>query len=173
MDKYYKIENGEFVWFDGILRIDDLQIISAPEEAILAAGWIKYEKPQPTEYELMLEAKRKKCDEIKSYDKSGDVNIFFVNNEPIWLDKATRSGLIFRLESERDLGKVETTLWYDITEFKLPIDYAIQMLKTIEVYASECYDNTQKHLANIHKLETIEEIETYDYTIGYPEKLNF
>lgn len=47
------------------------------------------------------------------------------------------------------------------------------MLYAIEVYASKCYDNTQKHLANVEKLETLEEIIEYDYHTGYPEKLNF
>lgn len=47
------------------------------------------------------------------------------------------------------------------------------MLYAIEIYASACYDNTQYHLSEVSKLETIEEIDAYDYTSGYPEKLQF
>ena len=47
------------------------------------------------------------------------------------------------------------------------------MLYAIENYASACYDNTQKHIAEIEKLEIKEDIENYDFTVGYPEKLNF
>jgi hypothetical protein len=47
------------------------------------------------------------------------------------------------------------------------------MLYAIELYASACYDNTQRHLAAIKELQTIEEIESYDYKAGYPEKLRF
>ena len=47
------------------------------------------------------------------------------------------------------------------------------MLYALEVYASACYDRTQAHLAAIDALETIEEIESYDYRVGYPEKLKF
>jgi hypothetical protein len=47
------------------------------------------------------------------------------------------------------------------------------MLFAIEVYASSCYDMTQYHLAQVNELEDINEIENYDYTTGYPEKLNF
>ena len=47
------------------------------------------------------------------------------------------------------------------------------MLYSIELYASACYDNTQKHKANIDKLETIEDVEAYDFTTDYPEYLNF
>jgi hypothetical protein len=49
----------------------------------------------------------------------------------------------------------------------------MQMLYALEVYASECYDNTQLHLSNIDKLETLEEIAEYDYKVGYPKKLQF
>jgi hypothetical protein len=47
------------------------------------------------------------------------------------------------------------------------------MLYTIEIYASQCYDNTQKHLAEVDKLEVIDEINNYNYRTGYPEKLKF
>ena len=47
------------------------------------------------------------------------------------------------------------------------------MLYLIEAYASQCYDNTQKHLSNISKLETLEEVKNYDYKIGYPQPLQF
>ena len=50
---------------------------------------------------------------------------------------------------------------------------AMQMLYAIEVYASACYDNTQRHLSEVEKLETIEEVEAYNYRTGYPEKLRF
>jgi hypothetical protein len=49
----------------------------------------------------------------------------------------------------------------------------VQMLYALEVYASACYDNTQRHLAAVDSLSTIEEIQSYDYTTGYPDKLKF
>jgi hypothetical protein len=50
---------------------------------------------------------------------------------------------------------------------------AMQMLMAIELYASQCYDNTQRHLAAVDALESKEEIDAYDYRVGYPEKLEF
>ena len=47
------------------------------------------------------------------------------------------------------------------------------MLDKIEVYALNCFDTTSKHKRNVYQLSTIEEIENYDYTSGYPEKLTF
>lgn len=61
-------------------------------------------------------------------------------------------------------------------QFPLPLVgdvTALDMLDVIELYASACYDNTQRHLANIGALSTVEEILAYDYTLGYPEKLRF
>ena len=47
------------------------------------------------------------------------------------------------------------------------------MLYKVEIYASQCYDRTQYHISQIKTLETLDEINAYDYTTGYPEKLNF
>lgn len=58
-------------------------------------------------------------------------------------------------------------------QFPLKLDVATQMLYSIEIYASACYDNTQQHLANINALTTIDEVENYDHTSNYPEKLKF
>ena len=50
---------------------------------------------------------------------------------------------------------------------------AMQMLFLLEMYASNCYDNTQRHIANVATLEKIEDIENYNYFEGYPDKLQF
>jgi hypothetical protein len=104
---------------------------------------------------------------------SEDVNQFYVQNIPLWLDKATRAGLLLRFQAEQAQGITDTALWYNGQQFPLKVEQAIQMLFAIELYASACYDNTQRHLAAIQALQTIEEIEAYDYTTGYPEKLRF
>ena len=114
-----------------------------------------------------------KINEINHYDSSDEVNIFYIQGLPVWLDKATRAGLKLRFEAELAIGKTDTTLWYDNMQFPLSLENAMHMLYAIEVYASACYDNTQLHLSNVDKLETIDEIKNYDYRNGYPEKLNF
>lgn len=110
---------------------------------------------------------------IKNYDTSSDVNQFYVQDNPIWLDKATRAGLLLRFQAEQAQEVEDTALWYDGMQFPLKVSQAIQMLYAIEMYASACYDNTQRHLAAVKELKTIEEIQNYDYRTGYPEKLRF
>ena len=118
-------------------------------------------------------AKQAVSEAILAYDSSPDVNEFTLQGVPMWLDKATRSGLKLRLEAEQSAGKEETTLWYGTTAVTLPIANAISMLNALEIYASECYDRTQQHLANVAGLESVETVLGYEFESGYPEKLNF
>ena len=58
-------------------------------------------------------------------------------------------------------------------DVELPISDALAMLNALEMYALDCYNVTQSHIAAVKALDTIEEIESYDYTVGYPKKLSF
>ena len=151
----------------------NMQTFNPTHEMLIEDGWELYVAPEPTEEELFNDAKRQKILEINNYDSSDEINIFYIQGLPVWLDKATRAGLKLRFEAELAIGKTDTTLWYDNMQFPLSLENAMHMLYAIEVYASACYDNTQLHLSNVDKLETIDEIKNYDYRNGYPEKLNF
>lgn len=157
----------------GEIKEVEVQTFNPTDEMLFADGWTVYIKPEPTEQEILNRTKREKINEINHYDSSDEVNIFYIQGLPVWLDKATRAGLKLRFEAELAMKEENTTLWYGNQSFTLQLNMAIQMLYAIEVYASKCYDNTQKHLANVEKLETLEEIIEYDYHTGYPEKLNF
>lgn len=149
-------------------------LVSNPtDEMLFEDGWELYVEPEPTEEELKRKALNTKLIEIKNYDASSEVNVFYIQEIPVWLDKATRAGLKLRFEAELAMKEENTTLWYNNQSFTLPLNDAIMMLYALEVYASKCYDNTQAHVANVSMLETIEEINEYDHTTGYPEKLRF
>ena len=112
-------------------------------------------------YPYILEAK------IKLYDSSEDVNSFLIGDKSFWLDKATRVGLMHLANcSSEDLQLV---LGDQVMTF--PVNFAKDFLARLEVYASKCYLQTQKHLINVKELHTIEDILNYDYTTGYPEKI--
>ena len=129
--------------------------------------------PEISDKAAFVRARHKLRNAIYYYDASSEVNIFYINDTPIWLDKVTRTGLMLRFQSEASLGDEMTTLWHNGKQYQLPLSNAINMLYMIEKYASKCYDNTQYHLTEASKLTTVEEIENYDYTTGYPEKLHF
>lgn len=108
----------------------------------------------------------------KEYDSSAEVNCFILNNKRVWLDKATRVGLFNILNLEKSNGIDATTLWFNTMPIKVNVDKALTLLTAVEMYAKKCYDNTQKHCAEIKQLETIEECLAYDITKEYPDILN-
>lgn len=152
---------------------DGMQTINPTEEMVIADGWVEFKAPEPTAEELLVRAKKDKIREIEDYDSSSRINEFYVQGASIWLDKATRAGLKLRFEAEKESGKTDTALWYNGIKYPLLIETAIDMLLKVELYASECYDNTQRHIVAISALETVDDLAAYDYTVGYPEKLNF
>lgn len=159
-----------------IITEDDgttLQVFNPSDELLAEYGWGKYEIPQPTEEELVERTKRMKLREIENYDTSSEVNNFYMQGEPMWLDFEKRSRLLLRFQAETAKGNENTTLWGNGKEYNLPLSVAIQMLYELETYASMCYDNTQRHITNVNSLTTIEEIQAYDYRSGYPDKLRF
>lgn len=172
--RYKKIMDGRTIIKGAeeiIAIVNGQQVINPTREQILANGWEDYVLPK---YTPNLESvAREKMAEIIAYDSSEAVNEFTIGGQSVWLDKATRAGLLLRFEAESKVGREQTTLWNNGQSYTLPLADAMQMLIALELYASECYDNTQRHLAEVAKLDTIEAVEAYDYTIGYPAKLAF
>lgn len=154
-----------------VIRKDGMSTYNPTEEMILADGWEEYVTPI---YEPTIEDYRKrKKDEILRYDSSEEVNAFYMQGESMWLDFEKRSRLLLRFQAEIAKGNETTTLWGNGKEYALPLSVAIDMLYELEAYASKCYDNTQRHIAAVDMLESKEAIESYDYRVGYPEKLEF
>ena len=129
--------------------------------------------PELSDKAAFVRARHKLRNAIQSYDTSKEVNCFYMQDEPMWLDFENRSRLLLRFQAETAKGNETTTLWSNGKEYTLPLSVAINMLYELETYASKCYDNTQRHLANINILETLEDVQNYDYKSGYPEKLKF
>ena len=129
--------------------------------------------PEVSDKAAFVRARHKLRNAIQSYDTSKEVNCFYMQDEPMWLDFENRSRLLLRFQAETAKGNETTTLWSNGKEYALPLSVAIDMLYELETYASKCYDNTQRHLANINILETLEDVQNYDYKMGYPEKLKF
>ena len=117
--------------------------------------------------------KRVRIAEVERYDKSEQVNCLYLAGQHCWLDKATRVGLANSIAIEKAAGKTETTLYLNGIALTISIDEARQMLSALELYALDCYRKTEEHKATINALSVIEDVEKYDVTQGYPEKLRF
>lgn len=174
MKKYFKEIDGKKVYKTRqqiVISKNGISTYNPSEEMILLDGWEEYVTPV---YEETIEdVRRHKLDEINRYDKSNSIEEFTMNGISLWLDRNERETLDRRFTIELKNGKKESVLWKNGISFQLVIEEALVMLDAIEMYAIATYDTTQQHLANVNELQTIEEINNYDYRQGYPEKLNF
>lgn len=108
---------------------------------------------------------------IEKYDASSSVNSFLLNGMEVWLDKATRVGLMNSTSIAKSMGQEKTTLWLGSYQLEVDCDKAIQLLSALEMYALECFNVTAAHKKAVSELDNIEGVLTYDYKSGYPEKL--
>ena len=116
-------------------------------------------------------AKKEKLAAILAYDTSSDVNGFMLNGNKVWLDKETRVGLMNSTTIAKSVGQKTTTLWLGSMKLVVDCDKAIQLLSALEMYALDCFNVTASHKQAVNELTTIEEVEAYDYKVGYPKML--
>lgn len=119
------------------------------------------------------QAKKEIIRKIDEYDTSVNVNSFKLNGVDVWLSKDTRVGLMNSISIEKASGKEQSILWFNNIYVTVNCDSAIQMLSALELYAINCYNKTAEHKVNVQNLSSIEEVYNYDYTQGYPSKLEF
>lgn len=134
----------------------------------------------PTEEEIitlqdkyLINLKKGKVCQVKSYDVSSEINSFLINGNPVWMDKATRVGIDNALRMQKDKGITDTSIMFGDTWYDIPVDDALAILASVEVYAMGCFKKTSEHIAAIEALTTADEVSLYDYTAGYPTKLEF
>lgn len=168
MNKRY-IKNGVFA--SDTIELDGCVVCNPTEDMLRQAGYKEYQEPVPTESEKLEQAKVEKTAEITAYDTSDKVNGFMLNGLLVWLDKATRVGLMNSTTIAKAAGQETTTLWLGGVKLVVDCDKAIQLLSALEMYALECFNVTASHKAAVGDLKSIEEVEAYDYKTGYPKML--
>ena len=125
-----------------------------------------------TAHRGLSRAKREVLKQIETYDTSSAVNGFVLNGAVVWLDKATRVGLMNSTTIAKAMGQATTTLWLGDTKLEVGCDMAIHLLSSLEMYALECFNVTAAHKKAVAELTDIGEVLSYDYTKGYPAKLS-
>lgn len=120
---------------------------------------------------VLSAAKKSMLAEITAYDSSSSVNSFLLNGMEVWLDKATRVGLMNSTTIAKSMGQQKTTLWLGSYQLEVECDKAIQLLSALEMYALECFNVTAAHKKAVSELDNIDGVLTYDYKSGYPDKL--
>ena len=163
------IKNGVFA--SDTIELNGCVVCNPTEDMMIKAGYKEYQEPVPTEAENLEQAKANKIAEIVDYDTSSSVNGFILNGMLVWLDKATRVGLMNSTTIAKSAGKQTTTLWLGGIKLVVDCDKAIQLLSDLEMYALDCFNVTESHKQAVSELTTIEEVEDYDYNAGYPKML--
>lgn len=134
-------------------------------------------EPEPEmEPEIMTlaEAKIKRINELMVYDSSPSVNQFYLNGTPEWFPLERRLGLMASLEIAIKNEVESIPFVVGGSSVEIPPTVALPMIQKLHLqYADVCFIITQTHKANIEALATAKEVLEYDFTIGYPEKLNF
>lgn len=124
-----------------------------------------------TEADVLNSAKESVLAAVETYDTSSAVNGFILNGQRVWLDKATRVGLMNSTSIAKGMGQPTTTLWLGDAKLVVECDKAIQLLSALEMYALECFNVTAAHKKAVTEMSTVEEVLGYDYTAGYPKML--
>ena len=175
MKRYYNSTTQE--WYTegtSITRKVERGVFSGiPSEQRLAEwGFEEWHEPTPTHEELLARAKANKIAELEAYD-ANEVNSFSVNGKDMWLDHDVRQQLRISLDALSQAGRETVTKWFDGQAYAFPTVVWYQMLNAVEVYASDALNVTEGHRTAIESLLTVEEVEDYVFTTGYPKKLAF
>ena len=158
-------------------------VYNPTHEMLLENGWVEYvpvnnAKEVPM-FMLVKTAKTRKLYNLEEYDNSSEVNdciIMYQGQElHYWASKDERNDLKNAIRDCVSMGRTEYRL--DLRDkgisITLPCELLLQMMAALEVYAIDCYNKTTDHNYAIKALETLEEVEAYDFKVGYPEKLRF
>ena len=176
MKKYYNETTNEW-YFEGnsITKLVDGVVFSGipTVEQLESWGYEEWVEPTPTPYQLLVQAKEEKISELMNYDSSTEVNSFTINGQEMWLTRDDRTQIDESINAYEAQGASAMTKYFDGVAYTFELTTWKQMLNALIVYASEALNVTEGHKAAINTLTDIQDVENYDYTVGYPNKLEF
>lgn len=161
-----------------VIRKDGRVTYNPTEEMVLADGWVEYvaPEPKPIPEEVLIErARRKKLDELHNYDESSEVNdcIIVYQGKEIhyWANKTERNDLKNAVRDCIAMGREYYRLDLRDKGISLTIqcESLLGMMATLEVYAIDSFNKTTDHEFAIKALSVRDEIEAYDFRVGYPD----
>ena len=163
----------DFIDFKYVLLSDEqVSFREANPEATVQEVWNM--QLTPPHVRTLEEAKAEMIQRIDEYDSSDNVNAFIVNDSiKAWFTADERANYRNSIDSAETLGVDELTFFIGGMLVTVPTSNAKVMLATVQLYADQCYIVTQLHKDTVNNLETIEEVDAFNYTAGYPEMPSF
>lgn len=148
-------------------------------EVVAYSDYLRAENKKKYEGKTIEEAKEMLLAEIDAYDKSSSVNGFYLNgmlipwskDDPSSPNVDKRMGLRQNIADKVALGEENISIWMKGMSFTMPCAQAEMLMRSIENYAYECFNVTAAHKKAVSELASIEEVEKYDITAGYPAQL--
>lgn len=161
--KYVKLTKKQLTFLEANPNASVLEVFKAQLNTVSAE-------------QQLLNAKYRKLCEIEQADKASEV--FYINQQTMWLDKNTRTSLIANTIPALKANNADnTTLWTEQGNIPIAITISIAALEAalnaIEIYAKQTYDIMQQHKAQLARLSTIEEINAFAADTDYPNFLDF
>ena len=153
-----------------LLDDDQVEFLNEHPGATVKEVWNMEMDPISRPVELAI---AEKIYEIDRYDNSINVNEFTINGYSMWLSVEERQQIATQISANETAGRDTMTRWYDGISFTFPIINWKQMLVALEIYAGDAKNVTESHKATVKTLQSVEEVDNYNYQIGYPEKLHF
>lgn len=128
----------------------------------------------PVHVRNINDAKNEMKSRIERYDDSEEVNQFIINGVITgWFTPSERSNYKSSIDAAKLVGLETLTFFVGNNMMEITPSVAEQLLAQIQLYADQCFIVTKQHKLNVDALETMEEVDAYNYKQGYPEKLNF
>ena len=119
------------------------------------------------------QAKQEMLSKIIQYDSSDTVNSFTFNGIKCWFDAEQRRGYAQSILSCKTLQVETIQVPIGNTIVTMKVSDADIMLARVHLYADNCFMVTLQHKNTVNNLTTIEEVDSFDYKSGYPDKLVF
>jgi hypothetical protein len=116
---------------------------------------------------------REKITAIDMYDNSEEVNKFTVSGAPCWITAQDRAIYNSSITAAEEFNETEIELPLAGRFLTLPVAMAKNILAQVQRYADRAAIVTAKHKYGVSQLQTIEDVDAYDYKTGYPEVLTF
>ena len=127
-----------------------------------------------SEDERLILAKKDMIEKIEDFDNSPSVNSFIINDAiSAWFTVQERLNYKQSVEAAKLLGLPSLDFYVGDVMLNISPSDAELMLAQIQLYADKCFIVTKQHKLTVQNLTSVNDVLSYDYTVGYPEKLNF
>lgn len=175
-DKGFILKDGD-TYTSEIYCAEDAEL--QDYEVVAYSDYLIAENKKKYEGKTLEEAKEMLLAEIDAYDTSSAVNGFYLNgllipwskDDPSSPNVDKRMGLRQNIADKVALGEENISIWMKGMSFTMPCAQAEALMRSIENYAYECFNVTAAHKKAVSELNSIEEVEKYDITAGYPAQL--